>query len=52
MDHIEPAAGSGHSAVRLRIAEPEEYSGYAGWVDAGWKIKLMEYYDIVNQSKR
>ena len=52
MDHIEPAAGSGHGAVRLRIAEPEEYSGYAGWVDAGREIELMEYYDIVNQSKR
>ena len=28
-----PACGSSNSAIELTIAEMEEYSGYAGWVD-------------------
>lgn len=30
---IFPACGSSNSAIELTIAEMEEYSGYAGWVD-------------------
>ena len=30
---VYPAAGSDHSAVRLTIAELEQCSDYAGWVD-------------------
>lgn len=32
-DTVFPACGSGNSAIELTIAELEEYSGYAGWVD-------------------
>lgn len=32
-DAVYPAAGSAHSAIRLTLAELEEYSGSAGWVD-------------------
>ena len=32
-DTVYPAAGSGHSAVRLSIPELEQCSGYTGWVD-------------------
>lgn len=28
-----PACGSSNSAIELTIAELEEYSGYAGWID-------------------
>ena len=30
---VYPAAGSGHSAVRLSVPELERYSGFQGWVD-------------------
>ncbi|MCI8275932.1 MAG: YbaK/EbsC family protein, partial [Lachnospiraceae bacterium] len=30
---VYPAAGSGHSAVRLSVPELEQYSGFQGWVD-------------------
>ncbi|MCC8104307.1 MAG: YbaK/EbsC family protein [Clostridiales bacterium] len=30
---VYPAAGSGHSAVRLSMGELEEHSGYKEWVD-------------------
>ncbi|MCD7833534.1 MAG: YbaK/EbsC family protein [Lachnospiraceae bacterium] len=35
---VYPAAGSGHSAVKLTIGELEEHSGYSEWVDVcrGW----------------
>ncbi len=38
-DTVYPAAGSGHSAVRLSVDELERYSGSAGWVDVckGWE---------------
>ena len=32
-DIVYPAAGSGHSAVRLNLAELEQYSKSGGWVD-------------------
>lgn len=32
-DTVFPACGSGNSAIELTIAELEEYSGYAEWVD-------------------
>ncbi len=38
-DIVYPAAGSGHSAVRLSVDELEKYSDSAGWVDVckGWE---------------
>ena len=30
---VYPAAGSGNSAVRLTIAQLEQYSGYQAWID-------------------
>ena len=30
---VYPAAGSGHSAVRLSVPELERYSGFMRWVD-------------------
>ena len=30
---VYPAAGSGHSAVKLSIPELEQYSGFSAWVD-------------------
>lgn len=37
---VYPAAGSGHSAVELSIAELEQYSLYTQWVDvcSGWEM--------------
>lgn len=32
-DIVYPAAGSGHSAVRLNLAELEQYSKSCGWID-------------------
>ena len=32
-DSVFPACGSSNSAIELTIAELEEYSGYAEWVD-------------------
>ncbi len=36
---VYPAAGSGHSAVKLTVDELEDLSGSAGWVDVckGWQ---------------
>ncbi len=38
-DIVYPAAGSGHSAVKLTVDELERYSGSSGWVDVckGWE---------------
>ncbi|MCD8336579.1 MAG: YbaK/EbsC family protein [Lachnospiraceae bacterium] len=37
---VYPAAGSGHSAVKLSLGELEEHSRYVEWVDVckGWEI--------------
>ncbi len=37
-DYVYPAAGNGHSAVKMTIEELEKYSGYDQWVDVckGW----------------
>lgn len=39
-----PACGSSNSAIELTIAQLEEYSGYAGWVDVckGYEMETAE----------
>lgn len=39
-----PACGSSNSAIELTIAQLEEYSGYAGWVDVckGYETETAE----------